>query len=155
MGGLNPIVSRNGEWLQWTHVRGWARWSHALLLLGAATLVGIGLYLTPDPAGHGTHQQLGLPPCTIYHLTGRPCPSCGLTTSVSAILHGQFALAWRANPIGFLIVASAAAVALNSLVALCAGRSLRIELSRFNWILTLLLSLWLAHGVIRFALWQP
>ncbi len=155
MGGVSRAVERDRGWLQATPVQGWARWSHALLLLGAATMVGIGLYLTPDPAGHGTHQQLGLPPCTIYHLTGRPCPSCGLTTSVSAILHGQFALAWRANPIGFLIVAATAAVALNSLAALLVGRCLRIELSRFNWILTLLLSLWLAHGVIRFVLWQP
>jgi hypothetical protein len=95
------------RWVELAPVSGWARWSYALLLLGVLVMVGVGLYLTPDPAGHGTHQQLGLPPCTIYYLTGRPCPSCGLTTSVSAILHGQFGLAWRANPMGFLIVAAA------------------------------------------------
>ena len=140
------------RWIELSPVSGWARWSYALLLLGVLVMVGVGLYLTPDPAGHGTHQQLGLPPCTIYYLTGRPCPSCGLTTSVSAILHGQFGLAWRANPMGFLIVAAAGAVALNSLLALLWGRAVRIENTRFTLLLLALLTLWLLHGVVRFAL---
>jgi len=140
------------RWVELAPVSGWARWSHALLLLGVLVMVGVGLYLTPDPAGHGTHQQLGLPPCTIYYLTGRPCPSCGLTTSVSAILHGQFGLAWRANPMGFVIVAGAVVVALNSLSALLWGRSVRIENTRFTLLLLALLALWLLHGLVRFAL---
>lgn len=140
------------RWIELAPVSGWARWSHALLLLGVLVMVGVGLYLTPDPAGHGTHQQLGLPPCTIYYLTGRPCPSCGLTTSVSAILHGQFGLAWRANPMGFVIVAGAVVVALNSLFALLWGRSVRIENTRFTLLLLALLALWLLHGAVRFAL---
>ena len=140
------------RWVEIAPVSGWARWSHALLLLGVLVMVGVGLYLTPDPAGHGTHQQLGLPPCTIYYLTGRPCPSCGLTTSVSAILHGQFGLAWRANPMGFVIVVGAVVVALNSLFALLWGRSVRIENTRFTLLLLALLALWLLHGVVRFAL---
>ncbi|MCS6918909.1 MAG: DUF2752 domain-containing protein [Fimbriimonadales bacterium] len=152
MGGLIRADRRGGKWLEWVAVSGWARWSHALLLLGVLVMFGVGLYLTPNAQGHGTHQQLGLPPCTIYFLTGRPCPSCGLTTSVSAILHGQLALAWRANPIGFVIVVAALAVALNSLYALLTGRSLRIEPSRFSLILVALLSIWLLHGAVRF-LW--
>ena len=140
------------RWIELALVSGGARWSHALLLLGVLVMVGVGLYLTPEPAGHGTHQQLGLPPCTIYYLTGRPCPSCGLTTSVSAILHGQFGLAWRANPMGFVIVAGALAVAINSLIALFWGRSVRIENTRFTVLLLGLLAIWLLHGAVRFAL---
>jgi hypothetical protein len=140
------------RWIELALVSGGARWSHALLLLGVLVMVGVGLYLTPEPAGHGTHQQLGLPPCTIYYLTGRPCPSCGLTTSVSAILHGQFGLAWRANPMGFVIVAGALAVAINSLLALFWGRSVRIENTRFTVLLLGLLAIWLLHGAVRFAL---
>ncbi|MCS7300882.1 MAG: DUF2752 domain-containing protein [Fimbriimonadales bacterium] len=152
MGGLTRGLSRTTRGAAWTPVSGWARWSHALLLIGVAVMFGLGLYLTPDARGHGTHQQLGLPPCTVYYLTGRPCPSCGLTTSVSAILHGQFALAWRANPTGFLIVGAAVAVALHSLIALIRGYALRIEPRRFNLVLIGLLTLWLLHGLIRFAL---
>ena len=142
------------RWIALAPVSGWARWSHALLLLGVLVMVGVGLYLTPDPAGHGTHQQLGLPPCTIYYLTGRPCPSCGLTTSVSAILHGQLVLAWRANPMGFVMVAAALAVAINSLLALLWGRSLRIENTRFTLLLLGLLAIWLLHGAVRFVMHQ-
>lgn len=150
MGGLSWLAST----FEIVPVSGRARWSHALLLLGVLVMFGIGLYLTPNPSGHGTHQQLGLPPCTIYYLTGRPCPSCGLTTSVSAILHGQFALAWRANPMGFLIVGGALLVACNSLVALLWGRSVRLEETRFTLLLLGLLTLWLLHGVVRFVLYQ-
>ncbi|MDW8107300.1 MAG: DUF2752 domain-containing protein, partial [Armatimonadota bacterium] len=101
---------------------------------------------------HGTHQQLGLPPCAIYLLTGRKCPSCGLTTSVSALLHGQLTLAWRANPIGFLIVALAIVVAANSLYALVRGRSLRVDPEKFSYLALGLLTIWLVHGAVRFIL---
>lgn len=150
MGGLSWLASA----FEIVPVSRWARWSHALLVLGILLMFGIGLYLTPNPAGHGTHQKLGLPPCTIYYLTGRLCPSCGLTTSVSAILHGQFALAWRANPMGFLIVAGAFLVACNSLVALLWGRSVHIESTRLTLLLLGLLTLWLLHGAVRFMLHQ-
>lgn len=150
MGGLSWLAST----FEIVPVSGRARWIHALLLLGVLVMFGIGLYLTPNPSGHGTHQQLGLPPCTIYYLTGRPCPSCGLTTSVSAILHGQFALAWRANPMGFLIVGGTLLVACNSLVALLWGRSVRLEETRLTLLLLGLLTLWLLHGVVRFVMYQ-
>ncbi|MFN7018691.1 MAG: DUF2752 domain-containing protein [Fimbriimonadales bacterium] len=152
MGGMTEEGAVHPRWVEVASVSGWARWSHALLLLGVLVMFGLGLYLTPNPAGHGTHQQLGLPPCAIYLLTERPCPSCGLTTSVSAILHGQFALAWRANPIGYLIVAVAAVVGVNSCLALATGRTLRIDFNRFHLILLGLLSVWLIHGVVRFIL---
>lgn len=127
-----------------------ARLGHLLILVGVLLFWGLGLYLTPDPSGHGTHQQLGLPPCTIYYLTGRPCPSCGLTTSVSATLHGELALAWRANPFGIAIVAVSAGFLLNSLMALGVRRSLWISERTVIWLLTLFLLGWAVHGGLRF-----
>ncbi|MAQ14256.1 MAG: hypothetical protein CMN30_05615 [Sandaracinus sp.] len=56
--------------------------------------------ITPDPAGHGTHMQLGLPPCGFLVATGLPCPGCGLTTSFSHMVRLQFAGAAHANPFG-------------------------------------------------------
>jgi hypothetical protein len=67
-------------------------------------------------------------------------------------LHGQFGLAWRANPIGYLVVAAAVGVGLNSLLALVSGRTLRLDIHRLNLIMIVLLSLWLLHGVVRFVL---
>ena len=127
-----------------------ARLGHLLILVAVLSFWGVGLYLVPDPRGHGTHQQLGLPPCLIYFLTGRSCPSCGLTTSVSALLHGNFALAWRVNPFGFAIVAFSLGLFLNSLMALVVRRSVRMRPSLVNWGVMLFLLWWALHGAIRF-----
>jgi len=75
------------------------------LLLG---ITGIGLILvfviawrlTPDVRGYGTHQQLGLPPCTFRRLMGVQCPHCGMTTSFANIVRGNLKAAWDANPMG-------------------------------------------------------
>ncbi len=70
-----------------------------------ALLAGFSLarVLTPSPAGLGTHQQLGLPPCTVRVLTGQPCPACGMTTSFSHFTRGQWGGSLSANSGGFLL----------------------------------------------------
>ncbi len=75
------------------------------LLLGAALLgllVVAGL-LKPNPAGMGTHRQLGLPPCTTVAILGIPCPTCGMTTSWSHFMRGEWRASWAANPGGFCL----------------------------------------------------
>ena len=72
------------------------------------------------PLSHGTHRQLGLPPCAMKALTGFPCPSCGMTTSISLVMHGDLAAASEANPAG-LIVAGLGLVATVWLAAVAAG----------------------------------
>lgn len=80
------------------------RRSGQLLWFGVwLAITSIGIYLRPDPLGHGTHQQLGLPPCPSVLFFDRPCPGCGLTTSWSALLHGNFSLAFHAHPFGPLL----------------------------------------------------
>ena len=76
-------------------------------LLGLAA-VAVAAWLDPyDAAGrplsHGTHRQLGLPPCMLNLATGLPCPACGMTTSVSLLVHGDPAAAWRTNWAGAVI----------------------------------------------------
>lgn len=41
--------------------------------------------------------------CLVKHVTTIPCPSCGSTRSVLAILKGNFSEALFLNPIGFII----------------------------------------------------
>ena len=52
-------------------------------------LLAVAAWLEPSPTGIGTHQQLGLPPCTFWMLFGRPCPTCGMTTSWAHLVRGQ------------------------------------------------------------------
>lgn len=59
--------------------------------------------LSADSRGHSTHTQLGLPPCGFLELTKLPCPGCGLTTSFTNMIHGDFVEATRANPFGVLL----------------------------------------------------
>jgi len=59
--------------------------------------------LTPSPAGHGTHTQLGLPPCGFLVFTGYPCPGCGLTTAFAHMVRLQLFGAWHANPFGIVL----------------------------------------------------
>jgi len=77
-----------------------------LLLAAAAGLVGLlGLArtLVPDPRGFGTHTQLGLRPCAFLTMTGRLCPTCGMTTSFAWIMRGKVVRSWQANPAGCLL----------------------------------------------------
>jgi hypothetical protein len=49
-------------------------------------------------------------PCPLRTLTGVPCPACGLTTAAVALVRGEFAAAWHANPLIFGLAVLAIAV---------------------------------------------
>ena len=75
-----------------------------LVLMGLPLFVVITAFtVSPDPAGHGTHTQLGLPPCGFLVTTGLPCPGCGLTTSFAHMVRLQVVGAARANPFGIAL----------------------------------------------------
>lgn len=74
----------------------------SLLSLASAVLF-IARLLQPSPLGVGTHEQIGLPPCPFLHLTGLPCPSCGLTTSFAHAARLHFYEALITQPFGLII----------------------------------------------------
>lgn len=74
-----------------------------LLGVGPLILLGVALTLNPSKSGLGTHQQLGLPPCSMRVLFGVRCPACGMTTSWSHFARGQWIDSVMANPGGFLL----------------------------------------------------
>jgi hypothetical protein len=80
----------------------------ALSALGLAGVLGLAAWLRPDPSGFGTHMQLGLPPCAFKTVTGRPCPTCGMTTSFAWFTRGRFGRSWQANPAGSLLAPTCA-----------------------------------------------
>ena len=79
------------------------RGSLAILAAGLIFVLGIAAWLTPNPSGLGTHQQLGLPPCTSLMVLGIRCPACGMTTSWALMIEGRIPEALAANLGGSLL----------------------------------------------------
>lgn len=75
----------------------------ALFAAGFLGILVLSAWLKPDPSGHGTHVQLGLPPCAMLQTTGYPCPSCGMTTAFAHAARGDLLNAARAQPMGALL----------------------------------------------------
>jgi len=71
--------------------------------VGIPVILGVALWLTPDPKGFGTHQQLGMPPCTFHILTGLNCPHCGMTTSFCWFARGRWRQSIQTSPAGFIL----------------------------------------------------
>lgn len=86
------------------------------LVWAGSCMVLVGLLLTayqlqPNSQGHGTHQQLGLPPCTAIVVWGVRCPACGMTTSWAYFTNLQWGESFRVNAGGFVFALIATAVA--------------------------------------------
>lgn len=113
-------------------------------------VTAVGAFLRPNPAGHGTHQQLGLPPCPVVVLYERPCPGCGLTTSFTNTIQGNFAAAFAAHPIGPLLYLGLAICGVASLVGLVRGFRFRTEEGLFFYASLAITLLILVVGVYRF-----
>lgn len=82
--------------------------ARVLLTVGGALLVGgfvLAASVTPDPRGFGTHERLGLAPCTVRRMFGIPCPTCGMTTSFAHFVRGHIRQSARANVAGCLLAA--------------------------------------------------
>jgi hypothetical protein len=109
--------------------RTWPRASTAekaaqgILAAVMAASLATGLLLTASPTGTGTHTVLGLPPCGMLVVTGRPCPTCGVTTSFVLAAHGRFHEAMVNQPFGLAVFLLAAGGLLCSVVTLATGRS--------------------------------
>lgn len=78
------------------------RITYSILIALSAITLAIARALRPSANGYGTHQQLGLPPCAFFKLTGIPCPSCGLTTSFAHAARLHIYQAFVTQPFGLV-----------------------------------------------------
>jgi len=109
------------------------------------SLLAVAGVLAPDPRGLGTHERLGLPPCTFRQLTGYRCPSCGMTTSWAHLVRGRVGQAFRDNPGGALLGLATGILAPWALISGWRGRWLGRPLRER----TVLIAVW---GVIAVTL---
>ena len=63
-----------------------------LSFLGVGSLVLVAARLVPGVVSL-------LPPCPFMELTGRPCPTCGVTRAILALSHGMLREAVTFNPL--------------------------------------------------------
>jgi hypothetical protein len=139
------------------------RWVRGGLLLTAAGLILVFVLAavlnpyTTDAAGNRlprtmeTHTQLGLPPCNFKVVTGLPCPSCGMTTSFSLLVHGDVLNSLRANAVGTLLALFWMALVPWSLLSAWRGKYLFVRKLEppLLWAVGVLLALMLARwGVV-------
>lgn len=96
----------------------------AVIAAGCLAVLGLAAWLRPDAAGHGTHTQLGLPPCTWATALGEPCPTCGMTTSFAFAAHGDLGRSFIAQPFGAVLAIGAAATFWGALHVLLTGSCL-------------------------------
>jgi len=108
--------------------------------------------LRPSESGHGTHTQLGMPPCGSVVLFHRPCPGCGLTTSVASTLHGNLSFAFKANVFGPVFYALFTALTFLGLAAWVLKKKMDIGTRPMTVLLVSLLAAYLVFGIVRFIL---
>ncbi len=112
---------------------GWrGRVSALMLAMCLIAMLGTAACLKPASAGFGTHQQLGLPACSLRVLAGIRCPACGMTTSWSYFMRGQWVRSIRSNPGGFLLAGLASVVSFKAIGVSWTGR--RVTPENLNWV---------------------
>jgi len=114
------------------------------LALAAVTILVIAFRLVPSDAHMGTHRQLGLPKCGFVVMTGYPCPTCGMTTAFSFMVHGRIFEALRSHVAGSIMAVATAGMLAISLWSVVTGRYVnlnwyRIDPVRFVWMITVVL----------------
>ena len=124
----------------------------AVLLISVLWLAAT---LKADPAGHGTHRQIGLPPCGFVIATGKPCPTCGMTTAFTHAAHGFFPTAFVTQPGGMIASLGVAALAWACLhTAFTGSRTLelcgKLLTPKALWIAA---GVWLCSWVYTFVTW--
>jgi len=110
----------------------WLRIALIGLVLGITVIFGIAFWLNPygsdgNALQMGTHEQLGFPPCNFMILTGKPCPSCGMTTSFALMVRGDLGNALSANPVGSALAFFLMFVLPWGLASLWCGKTLFIR----------------------------
>jgi len=119
---------------------------------------GVACWLDPydsegRPLASGTHRQLGLPACRMLAACGIACPSCGMTTAVSLVMHGDPRAAWQANSAG-LPVAFGGLAATAWLAGICLLGRRPAALSAGNVVLSLILT-GASAVVVRYLIAMP
>ncbi|MGD0411569.1 MAG: DUF2752 domain-containing protein [Verrucomicrobiota bacterium] len=119
----------------------WRRW----LLAGgmAAAAAGTAVLFFFDPARCAIY-----PVCPWHTLTGWECPGCGALRAIHQLTHGNWAAAWRLNPLTVALLPVAGWLGLREGVWQVYGKKWPGLVTRpcFGWALVVILVLF---GIVR------
>jgi hypothetical protein len=129
----------------------------ALAVLAAAVAAVVLLAaVQPDARGLGTHEQLGMAPCSWPAAAGMPCPTCGVTTAACHVVHLQPLAALRVQPFGAVLAVFGLWLAARALWSLLTATSyldrlVRVRYVRFLVVSVLLLLASWGYKILTFA----
>ncbi len=80
----------------------------AIMAFGFLIVFGLAAWIHPytedgTPLTQASHTQLGMPACNLMVMYGKPCPSCGMTTSFALLAHADVWHSMKANWVGTLL----------------------------------------------------
>lgn len=127
---LEALIRRPFLWFERQRASSQDRIVGSILALPSSTVLVIALSLSPDPAGMGTHRQLGLGQCAILSMTGYPCPMCGMTTTFTHLAHLHLLQGTINQPFGLVLFS------LTVFAALLGGAELIRPRQRWRRVLT-------------------
>ena len=109
--------------MRWRRLAAAERVAAAGMAVGIFCVFVLAAWLSPDPRGVGTHERLGMPPCTMHWVLGIPCPFCGMTTAFSHFANGSPLAAFRVQPAGLIIALASIVTSLACVAAAVFGRA--------------------------------
>lgn len=102
-----------------------------------------------NPKTSATHTQLGMPPCNFVTLAGKPCPSCGMTTSFALLVRGDVVASMRANWVGSVMCVLWAATLVWALASGLRGKPLFVRPGRGELVFTVIVGVMLTLMLAR------
>lgn len=129
----------------------------AMAAVVCAVWLGVAVWVVPDSAGHGSHTQLGMPPCGWVIAFDKPCPTCGMTTAFAHAARGRLWTAFATQPFAALLAVAVAATFWMGLHSAATGSRAfamlgRLLLPRYVWVgVALLMAAW----VYKLVVWDP
>jgi len=94
-----------------------------IVAVASGALLSTAWSLKPSSRGFGTHEALGLPPCSWPAHFGIPCPSCGMTTAFAFAAKGDLVASFMTQPLGCLLAVATGMAFVASVWTLLSGRT--------------------------------
>lgn len=110
----------------------WPRVAGLGISLACLAVLILAAWLSPNPAGVGSHTRLGLQPCQFLARTGLPCPSCGMTTSFAWFVRGHVLNSLYVQPMGAVLAALTCCCVWAGLYVAATGRRIYSLLGRVS-----------------------